>query len=70
MFLGDTTLETVRTEIINSEVKTFSGEIYRLQQPNMKTLSTRLYSTAPAFEEMDRANLSCTLDALGDVLPV
>lgn len=62
---GDTTLETLRTKIVNSEVKTFSGQVYKLQTPNLKTLSTRLYSTAPAFEEMDIPNLSCTLDALG-----
>lgn len=39
--------------------------MYQLKEPNLKTMSSRLYSTAPAFVDMDKANLPQTLDALG-----
>jgi len=62
---GDATLQQLRDMIIATEVKTFQGDTYKLQNPNLKTYSQRLYSSAGAFADMDKANLSCSLSSLG-----
>ena len=62
---GTTTLRELREKIVASNVKTFSGDMYELKEPNLKTMNSRLYSTAPAFVDMDKENLSLTLEALG-----
>ena len=62
---GNTTLGDLRNKIIASEVKTFGGDAYQLKEPNLKTLTSRLYSTAAAFVDVDKETLPQTLDALG-----
>merc|ERR1711908_244422 len=62
---GGMTLGEVQQMLVANRVATFEGDEYSLANPNLKTATTRLYSTAAAFEEMDRPNLSRTLTDLG-----
>ena len=62
---GTSTLQELREAITAREITTFQGQAYKLQNPNLKTLSGRLYSTAAAFEAQDKGNLQLSLEQLG-----